>query len=55
MGTLKIEERYDRNFNTLSHEEQKTLGTSKVVVIGLGGLGGSVCEMLARVGIGHLT
>ncbi|MBU1695979.1 MAG: ThiF family adenylyltransferase, partial [Proteobacteria bacterium] len=55
MGTLKIEERYDRNFNTLSLEEQKTLGTSKVVVIGLGGLGGSVCEMLARVGIGHLT
>ncbi len=55
MGTSKIEERYDRNFNTLSHEEQKILGTSKVVVIGLGGLGGSVCEMLARVGIGHLT
>jgi len=55
MGISKIEERYDRNFNTLSHEEQKTLGTSKVVVIGLGGLGGSVCEMLARIGIGHLT
>ena len=55
MGTSKLEERYDRNFNTLSHEEQKMLGASKVVVIGLGGLGGSVCEMLARVGIGHLT
>ena len=55
MGISKIEERYDRNFNTLSHEEQKILGTSKAVVIGLGGLGGSVCEMLARIGIGHLT
>ena len=55
MGTLKLEERYDRNFNTLSNEEQKTLGASKVVVIGLGGLGGGVCEMMARVGVGHLT
>jgi molybdopterin/thiamine biosynthesis adenylyltransferase len=55
MGTSKFEERYDRNFNTLSLEEQKTLGASKVVVIGLGGLGGSVCEMMARVGVGHLT
>ena len=55
MGTSKFEERYDRNFNTLSLEEQKTLGASKVVVIGLGGLGGGVCEMMARVGVGHLT
>ncbi|MCP3873840.1 MAG: HesA/MoeB/ThiF family protein [Desulfobacteraceae bacterium] len=55
MGTLKLEGRYDRNFNTLCVEEQKTLGRSKVVVIGLGGLGGSVCEMLARIGVGHLT
>lgn len=51
----KFEDRYDRNFNTLSPAEQKILGASKVVVIGLGGLGGGVCEMLARVGIGHLT
>ena len=55
MGTSKIEERYDRNFDTISHGEQKTLGGSKVVVIGLGGLGGCVCEMLARIGIGNLT
>lgn len=55
MGTLKLDHRYDRNFDTLSLEEQKTLGASKVVVIGLGGLGGGVCEMLARVGVGHLT
>ena len=55
MGISKFEGRYDRNFNTLSLEEQKILGASKVVVIGLGGLGGGVCEMLARVGVGHLT
>jgi len=53
--TPKFDGRYDRNFNTLSLEEQKTLGKSKVVVIGLGGLGGSVCEMMARVGVGYLT
>ncbi|MBU8910805.1 MAG: HesA/MoeB/ThiF family protein [Desulfobacterales bacterium] len=55
MVTSKFEGRYDRNFNTLSRKEQKTLGASKVAVIGLGGLGGGVCEMLARVGVGHLT
>ncbi|MBU2630240.1 MAG: HesA/MoeB/ThiF family protein [Proteobacteria bacterium] len=55
MGISKLEGRYDRNFDTLSHEEQKTLGASTVVVLGLGGLGGGVCEMLARVGVGHLT
>jgi len=55
MGTSKIEGRYDRNFNTLSLEEQTKLSGSNVTVIGLGGLGGGVCEMLARVGVGHLT
>lgn len=55
MGTSPLKERYDRNFNTLSREEQKKLGTSRVAIIGLGGLGGSVCEMLARTGIGYLT
>ncbi len=55
MGKLKFKERYDRNFNTLSLKEQKKLGESKVVVIGLGGLGGCVCEILARAGVGSLT
>ncbi len=49
-----FKDRYDRNFNTFSPEEQKKLGTSAVAIIGLGGLGGGVCEMLARVGIGRL-
>ncbi len=55
MGPISIEDRYERNFNTLTKENQKTLGKSKVVIVGLGGLGGSVCEMMARVGVGHLT
>jgi molybdopterin/thiamine biosynthesis adenylyltransferase len=55
MGISEIEGRYDRNHDTFSLEEQEKLGRSRVVVIGLGGLGGGVCEMLARVGVGHLT
>ena len=35
--------------------EQETLGNKKVAVIGCGGLGGYVIEMLARLGIGHLV
>jgi molybdopterin/thiamine biosynthesis adenylyltransferase len=49
------QERYDRNFNTISLEEQEILARSHVAVIGLGGLGGGVCEMLARTGVGSLT
>src|SRR3989339_294455 len=51
---MEFKDRYDRNFNTFSPEEQKKLGASTVAIIGLGGLGGGVCEMLARVGIGRL-
>ena len=47
--------RYDRNFSTISLEEQAILARSHVAVIGLGGLGGGVCEMLARTGVGTLT
>ncbi len=47
--------RYDRNLNTISQEEQGLLARSHVAIIGLGGLGGGVCEMLARTGVGTLT
>lgn len=48
-------ERYDRNFNTLSRADQDRLARSHVAILGLGGLGGGVCEMLARTGVGNLT
>ncbi len=48
-------ERYRRNFNTLSPVEQVILSNSRVAVIGLGGLGGGVVEMLARIGVGTLV
>lgn len=55
MADQAITGRYTRNFDTLSPVEQDKLGRSRVVIIGLGGLGGGVMEMLARVGVGHLT
>jgi molybdopterin-synthase adenylyltransferase len=49
-----IPERYVRNFNAFSNKDQIKLLQSKVAVVGLGGLGGSVTEILARIGIGTL-
>jgi molybdopterin-synthase adenylyltransferase len=50
-----IPERYVRNLNAFSIKDQIKLLQSKVAVVGLGGLGGSVTEILARMGIGTLT
>ena len=50
---MKLEHRYDRNL-IISSNEQELLREKRVAVIGAGGLGGYVCEMLARMGIGHL-
>jgi len=47
--------RYVRNIKTLSVEENNSLRAMKVCVVGCGGLGGYVIEMLGRIGIGHIT
>ncbi|MCG8565257.1 MAG: HesA/MoeB/ThiF family protein [Desulfobacterales bacterium] len=47
--------RYERNFETLKPEDQERLAQSRVCILGLGGLGGGVCENLARIGVGALT
>ncbi|NFM79059.1 HesA/MoeB/ThiF family protein [Clostridium botulinum] len=47
--------RYDRNIKTLSLEENEKLKDFKVCVIGCGGLGGYIIEMLGRIGVGHIT
>lgn len=46
--------RYLRN-GIFEDAEQEMLGQKKIAVIGCGGLGGYVIEMLARLGIGHLV
>lgn len=47
--------RYDRNMLTLSKDENDSLKEKKVAVIGCGGLGGYIIEMLARLGIGTIV
>jgi len=47
-------ERYLRNHEAISEEEQATLDAKRVLVVGCGGLGGMVIECLARIGVGHL-
>ena len=51
---MSLPHRYDRNVEALSQEECERLRSKRVAVVGCGGLGGSVIEALARIGIGHL-
>jgi len=48
-------DRYLRNVTTLSVEENESLKECKVCVIGCGGLGGYIIEMLGRLGVGYIT
>lgn len=50
-----MKERYKRNISALSEEENDKLKAFNVCVVGCGGIGGYIIEMLARLGIGYLT
>jgi molybdopterin/thiamine biosynthesis adenylyltransferase len=50
-----VPERYARNMRTFSFAEQATLLKAHAGVVGLGGLGGTVTEILTRLGVGRLT
>jgi len=52
LGSLIVPARFKRN--SLSCHEQLRLLQSRVAIIGCGGLGGRIAELLARLGIGHL-
>lgn len=47
--------RYSRNISSISLEENQVLRQSKVCVVGCGGLGGYIIEMLGRLGVGSIT
>lgn len=47
--------RYQRNLPTISVQEQVKLLQSCITIVGCGGLGGTIIEQLARLGIGHLV
>jgi len=49
-----MEERYLRNIPALSPSEQKLLKTKQVLIVGCGGLGGYLSELLLRLGIGSI-
>ena len=45
----------DRTEILIGKDGIKTLENASVAVIGIGGVGGYVCHMLVRAGVGHLT
>lgn len=47
-------ENLERNFPSFSSRDQLRLWHSSALVVGLGGLGGTLAELLARVGVGRL-
>jgi len=50
-----MQERYLRNIPALSEDECRLLCGKRVLVVGCGGLGGYIVEMLARIGVGSIT
>lgn len=50
-----MKERYARNIPALSDAECELLQSKKIAVIGCGGLGGHLIELIARIGIGELV
>lgn len=50
----EVPERYLRNIGTIGIGGQKRLIEARVAVVGAGGLGGNVVELLARQGVGFL-
>lgn len=50
-----VPEHYARNMKSFSPKEQSMLLGSRATIVGLGGLGGAVTEILARIGVGMLT
>ena len=49
-----MDERYIRNFSALSEQEFELIRSKRVLVVGCGGLGGYIIEMLARLGVGAI-
>ena len=49
-----MDDRYSRNIPALSAQECTLLRTKKIAVIGCGGLGRHIIELMTRIGIGAI-
>lgn len=50
-----MDSRYSRNIPALTQQECDLLCQKRIAVVGCGGLGGHIIELMARLGIGHIT
>jgi molybdopterin/thiamine biosynthesis adenylyltransferase len=50
-----MEKRYIRNLNSISEDDMLVIRQSKILVVGCGGLGGYIIELLLRLGVGSIT
>ncbi len=52
---MKKEDQFQENFGIMSLEEWKKIANTKVLLVGLGGLGGHIANSLARIGVKSLV
>ena len=50
----RLPPRYERNYKSISLEDQDKLANSTIAIVGCGGLGGTMAEEFARLGVGRL-
>lgn len=50
-----VDERWDRQARVYGDVGQTVLRETRVAIVGLGGAGSIICELLARLGVGHLV
>ena len=52
---MTYEQLFDRNYGVFTTEEQARIRAAKVVIVGTGGIGGTVATILARSGVEHFV
>lgn len=52
---MTYEQLFERNYGIFSVEEQNRIRSAKVVIVGVGGVGGTIATVLARSGLEHFV
>ena len=55
MEHIRVPEEHSRTARVLGADAIDRLAQARVIVFGVGGVGGNLCEALARAGVGHIT